>query len=74
MSVAKPSSIIPVYFFLSFLLNIVNIIPMRASIGVNEEGFNSWIKTFSLSMPARLKIHAVTVVPMLAPIITLMDC
>ena len=42
--------------------------------GVNDDGFNRRMKKLLLSIPARLKIHAVTVVPIFAPIITLMDC
>ena len=43
--------------------------PISARMGVKEEGFSSWIKKFPLEMPARLKIQAVTVVPMFAPMI-----
>ena len=49
-------------------------IPTRASTGVKEDGFNSLINRFPLSIPARLNSHAVTVVPTLAPIMTLMAC
>ena len=48
--------------------------PIKASTGVKEEGFNSRTKRFPLSIPARLSSQAVMVVPMLAPIITLMAC
>ena len=48
--------------------------PISASIGVNDVGFNSFITKLSLEIPPRLSIHAVTVVPIFAPIITPMDC
>ena len=47
--------------------------PTSARIGVKEEGFKSCTHMFPLSIPARLSIQAVTVVPMLAPIMTWMD-
>ena len=34
--------------------------PISARIGVNEDGFSRLTKKFLLSIPARLKIHAVT--------------
>ena len=49
-------------------------IPISARTGVKDEGFSSATQTFLLSMPARLRIHAVTVVPIFAPIMTLIDC
>ena len=49
-------------------------IPISASTGVKEVGFSSLIHTLPLSMPARLSSHAVTVVPTLAPMMTLMAC
>ena len=52
----------------------VNTMPTRASKGVKDMGLSSWTKKLPLSMPARLRIHAVTVVPILAPMITLMAC
>ena len=74
ISVAKPSRIVPVSFFLSDLENIRNTVPTSASTGVKEVGLRSRMKKLSPEMPPRLKIHAVTVVPMFAPIITPMDC
>ena len=41
---------------------------------MKEEGFNRRTNTLLLSIPERLKIQAVTVVPMFAPMITLMAC
>ena len=72
--VAKPKSIVPVSFFLLDLPNIRSPVPISARTGVKEEGFKSCMKMLSLEIPPRLKIHAVTVVPMLAPIITPIDC
>ena len=48
--------------------------PIIARTGVKEEGFKRLTTTLPLSIPARLKTHAVTVVPILAPMITLMAC
>ena len=48
--------------------------PTKARTGVKEDGFRRRTNRFPLSIPARLKTHAVTVVPILAPIITLMAC
>ena len=61
-------------FFLSDLENIRNTVPTSARTGVKEVGFSSIINGLSLEMPPRLKIQAVTVVPMFAPMITPMDC
>ena len=73
MSVAKPRRIIPVSFFLSALQNIYKMIPTSANIGVKEEGLNICTKRLLPSIPERLRIQAVTVVPILAPMITPMD-
>ena len=72
--VAKPSRMVPVSCRLVFLPDIYRIMPIRARTGVKEEGFNSLTSTLPLSIPARLSSQAVTVVPMLAPMITLMAC
>ena len=48
--------------------------PISASTGVKEVGLSRSIHTLPLLMPARLSSHAVTVVPTLAPMITLMAC
>ena len=42
--------------------------------GVKEEGLSRLSQTLPLSMPARLKSHAVTVVPTFAPMMTLIAC
>ena len=74
ISVANPSKMAPVSFFLVSFRNIKKIMPRKASTGVKEEGFKSRTNRLPLSIPDRLKIHAVTVVPIFAPIITLMAC
>ena len=46
--------------------------PISASTGVNDAGLSSCTQRLLLSMPARLRNHAVTVVPTFAPMMTLM--
>ena len=48
--------------------------PISASIGEKEVGFNSCIKKLSLSIPVRLSIQEVTVVPIFAPMMTPTAC
>ena len=48
--------------------------PISASTGVKEVGLSSCTHVLPPSMPARLRSHAVTVVPTLAPMMTLMAC
>ena len=48
--------------------------PTSASTGVKEVGFSRLTNTLPLLMPAMLSSHAVTVVPTLAPMMTLMAC
>ena len=55
--------------FFSFLEKSSIQTPTNARTGENEVGFNSCIKKLLLSIPLRLKIHEVTVVPILAPMI-----
>ena len=45
---------------------------MSARTGVKELGFSSRTQTLPESMPLRLRSQAVTVVPTLAPMMTLM--
>ena len=68
ISMANPSIMLPMFFFLSFLVNIINIIPMMARTGENDEGLSNCKKKLSPSMAVRLKSQAVIVVPILAPI------
>ena len=71
ISIAKPISIVPKSCFFAFLENIIIATPIIARIGENDVGLSKFIKKFPPSKPARLRIHAVAVVPMFAPIIML---
>ncbi len=71
---AKPTITVPISLLLLFFETIIRKIPAIAITGEKEVGFNKLTNTLSLSMPVRLKIQAVTVVPMLEPIITPMLC
>ena len=66
----KPRRMVPISFFFSFLQNITRITPTRARTGPNVVGLQSCTTKLLLSIPERLKIQEVTVVPMLAPMIT----
>ena len=70
MRTAKPTRTAPTLRFLSFLQAMVMMTPTMAKMREKFLGFSICIHTASLSMPARLKIHAVMVVPMLAPKMT----
>ena len=72
--VVKPSNMLPVSRFFPDLQNMYRIIPIRASTGANDDGFSSNMSGFELLMPVKLNIHAVTHVPILAPIITFTAC
>ena len=69
---AKPSRMEPMSFLRSLLQNIYRIMPISASTGEKLAGLSIWIHQLSPSRPDRLRIQAVTVVPTLAPMITLM--
>ena len=73
ISVAKPRRIRPVSFFLPFAVR-YSTMPITARIGVKDDGFNSCTNRLSPLMPDSDSSHAVTVVPMFAPIMTGMDC
>ena len=70
ISIAKPKNIVPSVFFLSDFATIIKAMPITASIGEKEVGFNILIKKLSPSSPERESIHAVMVVPIFAPMIT----
>ena len=78
--IEKPSSMVPVFFFLSDFAIIVSKSPTRARTGVKDSGLQSFRTVSSTPTPsppemeAVLSNQAVTVVPMLAPIIMLMVC
>jgi len=71
MRIEKPKSIVPISLFFCFLAAMIRMMPIRAKIREKHEGFKSLRKILSPeSMPARDKIHAVSVVPMSDPKIT----
>ena len=72
ISVAKPKKISPLSFFFPRPI-MYSSSPINASTGVNDEGLSSCTHTLLPSTPAKLSSHAVTVVPMFAPMITWMD-
>ena len=61
---------IPTSLRFSFLLPIIIITPISAMTGEKFSGFNIEMNRLSLSIPERLRIHAVRVVPMLEPMMT----
>ena len=72
---AKPSMIFPMsFFFDSPLLDIVRIIPIAASTGENDDGFNKLTHIASPSIPVNDNSHEVIVVPTLAPIMIPTTC
>ena len=74
IKVAKPRRIVPLSFVLLFFPRSSITTPIRARIGVKEEGLSICKKKFPPLIPERLRIHAGIVVPTLAPMIRLMDC
>ena len=74
ISTAKPTKIEPRFFFESFLQNIRRIMPIKANTAENDEGLSSFIIILSPSIPERLKIQDVIVVPTFAPIMMPIAC
>ena len=74
ISTAKPSRICAQSFCLSFFENRMMTTPTAASTGVKVVGFRSCTSRLSPSRLARLRIHDVAVVPMLAPMMTPTAC
>ena len=71
MRMEKPKSIVPISLFFCFLATMMRIMPISAKIKEKHEGFKSLRNILSPeSIPARDKIHAVSVVPMSEPKIT----
>ena len=70
IKMAKPISTRPTSRRRCFLEAIMSMMPIKASRGEKLAGLRSLTNTLSLSMPARDKIQAVAVVPMLEPMIT----
>ena len=64
----KPSRMEATFFFFRSLENIIKITPITASTGAKDVGFKSCVTRLPPSIPVRLKIQEVTVVPILAPI------
>ena len=74
ISTAKPSSASPVSFFLGLLTNMYKTMPITANMGVKDVGLRSVMMRLVPSMPVRDSIHAVTVVPTFAPMMTYSAC
>ena len=74
MSTANPTMILPIFAFFVLFLRIMNITPMSARTGAKDDGLSSCRKKLLLLMPVIDRSHAVTVVPTLAPRITLIAC
>ena len=75
MRIEKPKSIEPTSLCFCFLAAMMRIMPMRAKTSEKQEGFRSLNTILSPeSMPARDKIHAVSVVPISEPNITPTVC
>ena len=71
MRIANPMSIVPISLRRCFLQIMMRAIPIKAKMREKTEGLRSFRKMLSpLSIPARDKIHAVSVVPMSEPNIT----
>ena len=71
---AKPTRIVPRSFCFSLRANIRRQTPASARAGEKEDGFSRRRKKLLLSIPDRLKIHEVMVVPMFAPMIIPTAC
>ena len=67
MRTAKPTRTVPMLCFLSLLQSMVMMTPTMAKTREKFSGLSICIQTASLSMPDRLRIQEVRVVPMLAP-------
>ena len=74
INMAKPTNTPPMSFFFCVLHAIIIITPIRATIGEKFSGLRRFIKMLSPLMPERESIHAVRVVPILPPSITLTVC
>ncbi len=70
ISIAKPIKIVAILYFFPFLTKVSIPTAIIAITGEKLEGLSILIKILSPSIPVREISHAVTVVPILAPIIT----
>ena len=71
---AKPSITEPASLRLSDLLAIIISTPIKAMIGEKASGLRSFKNILLLLIPTKLSNQAVTVVPILVPMITPTDC
>ena len=74
IKMAKPTKILPMSCTFCFLTNIIQTTPIIAKTGEKDDGFNKLTNKLSPSIPVRLKIHEVAVVPIFAPIIMPTAC
>ena len=74
IKIVNPNKILPISCFLSFFVYMIIAIPITAKIGENEEGFNICVRKLPPSIPDKLSIHDVIVVPILAPIMMPTAC
>ena len=74
ISTAKPTRIVPISCRFLFFEIISMIMPARATNGAKCSGLSIEIRMLSLFIPAVLRSHAVSVVPMFEPIITPTVC
>ena len=70
ISTENPTMILPMSLVRLCLAVMIIMTPIRAMIGENDSGFSIFRKGLSPSMPERLRIHAVSVVPTLEPMST----
>ncbi len=74
INTAKPMKMRPMSRRFCFLEAIMSKIPISATNGEKLSGFRSFTHTFPLLIPLRERIQAVSVVPMLLPMITPTVC
>ena len=71
----KPIKIMPMFFVLPFLMNMMRMIPAISASGARVEGLKNSSRTLPpASISIRRMIWAVTVVPMFAPMTMLTAC
>ena len=74
ISARKPSRMAPTPCFFSLFVNMNRAIPTMPTIGAKVVGLKSWMIKLSPSRPLSDRIQAVTVVPILEPMITPTAC
>lgn len=70
ISTENPTMILPISLVRLCFAVIIMMTPIRAMMGEKDSGFSILRNGLSPSMPERLRIHAVSVVPMLEPMRT----